>query len=165
MNIRAYALQIILKTRLNAYSNPASETKAVFTTVEQIWTDAITVLSALAIAGQDQSDDQLLVLRDGLSHLGKSNRSLPTAVEPLNWQQLESSLIGLSQAAPKLKQKIVNACTYTALVDGVVIQAESDLLRSIVIAIGCPMPPILMQDSSNSHPTTQRKVKKKASHI
>ena len=123
MNIRAYALQIILKTRLNAYSNPASETKAVFTTVEQIWTDAITVLSALAIAGQDQSDDQLLVLRDGLSHLGKSNRSLPTAVEPLNWQQLESSLIGLSQAVPKLKQKIVNACTYTALVDGVVIQA------------------------------------------
>lgn len=156
-SLRNYTFQLILEQRLVPYLSEASQTPTTeFTTPEQVWPDCVVVLSALALSGQNHPDNQLYVLREGLSRLKVSQRTLPNEMGVLELRKLGESLGRLKQANPKLKQKIVNACTQTALVDGTITLEESDLLRAIVIALGCPMPPVLNTLGSTSRKSASR---------
>ena len=56
---------------------------------------------------------------------------------------LDQAIEKLSQALPNLKQDIVDACAHTVLIDNTVTLAEAELLRTIVVALNCPLPPFL----------------------
>ncbi|MGB0564915.1 MAG: transcriptional regulator, partial [Spirulinaceae cyanobacterium] len=62
---------------------------------------------------------------------------------PCKLSQLGKSLRNLELATPKLKQAIVAACAHTVLEDQQVTLREAELLRAVVIALDCPIPPFL----------------------
>jgi Zn-dependent protease with chaperone function len=140
-----YAVLLVLRQRLSSYFLNKRQDKIVqFTQMSQIWPDCITVLSALAKAGQESPDAIALAFRSGLFRLpGASKQTLPK--EPVNCSLTEvgKSLKRLELATPKLKQSVVDACAYTVLMDQKVNLEEAELLRAIVISLNCPIPPFL----------------------
>ena len=66
-----------------------------------------------------------------------------TAAQAVSPAELTTGLGRLEQAAPKLKQAIVDACAHTVLADNDVTPAEMGLLRAVVITLDCPAPPFL----------------------
>jgi Zn-dependent protease with chaperone function len=148
-----FVLQIVLWHRLEPCIHPESSSKAEqFNTIQEIWTDCILVLSALAKVGQSQPDAIVYAFRSGVFKLPKVE-SLEQPEKPIacNFAEIKKSLDRLRLASPKLKQVLIDACAHTVMVDNQVTSEEADLLRAIVITLDCPIPPFL----------TPRKVAKK----
>lgn len=79
---------------------------------------------------------------------------MPASPPNWNFSELRKSLNRLSVASPKLRQAIVEAGSYTVLLDNAVTDQEAELLRAVVIALSCPLPPFL------NSPAKQRKLSK-----
>lgn len=140
LSLSEYTLQIILERRLQSQT-AITET---YTTLEQIWPDCVTLLSHVASVGHETPSDGIYALRCGLSRLpGGQKYPMPEQLSPNQFQQLDASLKRLAQAVPKLKKALVDACSYTVMLDNTVTSAEAELLRALVIALGCPLPPFL----------------------
>ena len=115
-----------------------------YTTIQQIWSDCVTVLSTLAQIGHEQPDTQVYALRSGLFRLPKaSEQTIPNELRDTNFHGFGESLNRLELATPKLKKAVVDACSHTVMVDGTVTVEEAELLRALVIALDCPLPPFL----------------------
>ncbi|MBW4582264.1 MAG: M48 family metallopeptidase [Tildeniella nuda ZEHNDER 1965/U140] len=138
-----FVLYAVLRHRLQPSS--ATSTQATeFTTIGQIWSDCLILLSGLAQVGQTGTDAIAYAFRSGVYRLpGAGQETLPDAPPACNMKTLKHSLDRLNLATPKLKQAIVDACAHTVLLDNKVTVQETELLRAIVILLDCPMPPFL----------------------
>ncbi|PZV08572.1 MAG: hypothetical protein DCF32_04560 [Leptolyngbya sp.] len=135
-----FPLQLILRKRL---SNSSTET-ATITDIADLWGDAQVVLALLARVGHTRPEDALFAFKLGLAQLpGAKAQTSPNQLPPVNSADINASLSRLEQAAPKLKQTIVDACAHTVLADNDVTPAEMGLLRAVVITLDCPAPPFL----------------------
>ena len=144
LSLSEYVLQVVLQRRLQPYFKKTPPKSVEYTQLDSIWPDCIALLSALAQVGQTTPDAVVYALRSGVSRLpGASQRPLPTAPQAEGLYTIGQSLNRLEQAAPKLKQAIVDACAHTVLVDNKVTLQEAELLRAIVITLDCPIPPFL----------------------
>lgn len=145
LSLSEYAIFVVLRQRLtNYFPSTQPESKVKFTDIKQIWSDCVTVLSALARLGQDSPGAVDIAFQAGLLRLPKnSGETLPTRPGEYSLTQVGESLKRLELAAPKLKQAVVDACAYTVLVDHNVTLDEAELLRAIVISLNCPIPPFL----------------------
>ncbi len=110
--------------------------------------------------GLQRVGPQLSTLLSTLAHVGHSEHQSQQAFEvastqlkeaQLDWlpiqectlQNLDAALTALAAVAPKLKQKIILACSECVCADGHVRPAEAELLRGIADLLDCPMPPVL----------------------
>ncbi|MFO7028858.1 peptidase M48 [Limnospira fusiformis CCALA 023] len=145
LSLSEYAIFVVLRQRLtNYFPSTQPESKVKFTDIKQIWSDCVTVLSALARVGQDSPGAVDIAFQAGLLRLPKnSGETLPTAPGEYSLTQVGESLKRLELAAPKLKQAVVDACAYTVLADHHVTLDQAELLRAIVISLNCPIPPFL----------------------
>ncbi|MEA5450856.1 M48 family metallopeptidase [Leptolyngbya sp. CCNP1308] len=135
-----YPLQLILRKRLSSGSGQP----AAITDINDLWGDALVVLALLARVGHTRPEDALYAFKLGLSQLpGAKTQTSPNQLPPVNSADINASLGRLEQAAPKLKQAIVDACAHTVLADNDVTPAEMSLLRAVVITLDCPAPPFL----------------------
>ncbi|MBW4463251.1 MAG: M48 family metallopeptidase [Nodosilinea sp. WJT8-NPBG4] len=136
-----YPLQLILRKRLSSNSGQP----ATITDINDLWNDALVVLALLARVGHPRPEDALYAFKLGLSQLpGAKMQTSPNQLPPVNSADVNTSLSRLEQAAPKLKQTIVDACAHTVLADNDVTPAEMGLLRAVVITLDCPAPPFLI---------------------
>ncbi|MBD2234328.1 M48 family metallopeptidase [Phormidium tenue] len=135
-----YPLQLILRKRLSSHlGQPAT-----ITDINDLWGDALVVLALLARVGHSRSEDAIYAFKLGISQLpGAKTQASPNELLPVNSTDINASLSRLEQAAPKLKQTIVDACAHTVLADNDVTPAEMGLLRAVVITLDCPAPPFL----------------------
>jgi Zn-dependent protease with chaperone function len=80
-------------------------------------------------------------LNRGMMELG----SYPAQIDlPENWVATADQTLGkLRSCTPRARQKIVKALMASALHDGRITQAESELLRAFCMMLDCPLPPIL----------------------
>jgi hypothetical protein len=71
--------------------------------------------------------------------------SYPAQIDlPENWvATADQTLDKLRSCTPRARQKIVKALMASALHDGHITQAESELLRAFCMMLDCPLPPIL----------------------
>ncbi|WP_439344738.1 M48 family metallopeptidase [Vacuolonema iberomarrocanum] len=139
-----YALQVVLYRRLSTYFSKPAPPKTEFTTLDQVWDDCLVLLSALAQVGHSDKDGQDYAFRSGIYRLpGAGSRELPKGVMPMNLAAVGNSLKRLGKTAPKLKQIAIDACAHTVLLDNNVTIQEAELLRVVVIALDCPIPPFL----------------------
>ncbi|OUL26361.1 transcriptional regulator [Nostoc sp. RF31YmG] len=139
-----FVLQLVLWHRLQPCINPTSTTAVEFTSIEQIWSDSILVLSALARVGQSQPDEIAYAFRSGVFRLpGAGQQEKPDAPVACNFTDIKKSIERLRLASPKLKQALVDACAHTVLLDNKVTPSEADLLRAIAMTLDCPIPPFL----------------------
>ncbi|MEO0378340.1 MAG: M48 family metallopeptidase, partial [Cyanobacteria bacterium P01_A01_bin.17] len=144
LSLSESVLQIILERRLQPHFGAAPDSSVLYTTLDQIWADSVTVLSHLASAGHDIPDTCTYALRCGLFRLpGANQHTIPDQLKPNNFRQFIESLKRLARTTPQLKKALVDACSYTVMLDGTVTVEEAELLRGTVIALGCPIPPFL----------------------
>ena len=57
--------------------------------------------------------------------------------------QIDAALNRLAQAAPIIKKNLLEACIHTVGADGVILEAEAELLRAVADTLDCPMPPFV----------------------
>ncbi|BAY24062.1 peptidase M48 Ste24p [Calothrix sp. NIES-2100] len=139
-----FVLQLVLWHRLEPCINPTSPTTVEFTSIDQIWSDSILVLSALARVGQTQPDEIAYAFRSGVFRLpGAGQQETPDTPVASSFTDLKKSIDRLRLASPKLKQAVVDACAHTVLLDNKVTSSEADLLRAIALTLDCPIPPFL----------------------
>lgn len=146
LSLSEYVLQIVLQRRLMPYFKPEQNNrgKVEYTRVEQVWSDCVTVLTGLARVGHSKTEDAAYALRSGLFCLpNAATQELPQTPPNCGIYDIGNSLNQLEKAAPKLKQAIVDACAHTVMVDNTATIQEVELLRAIVIALDCPLPPFL----------------------
>ncbi|TVQ10354.1 MAG: hypothetical protein EA368_07530 [Leptolyngbya sp. DLM2.Bin27] len=142
LQLKSFTLQLILRKRLAhaMLRHPGAEIDR----LEAIWDDTLTLLSLLARIGHTRQDDALYAFKLGLSQLpGAKKQASPNQLPPVTAAEITASLARLEQAAPKLKQAIVDACAHTVLADNDVTPAEISLLRAVVITLDCPAPPFI----------------------
>ena len=58
-------------------------------------------------------------------------------------KEIDAALNRLAQAAPQIKKNLIETCVQTVGVDGVIQEAEAELLRAISDTLDCPMPPFV----------------------
>lgn len=144
LSLSEYTLQIVLQRRLQPSLKPAQATKIAYTTVASVWADCLTILAGLARVGHTTPEQMTDAFRSGVYRLpGASRQSIPAMPTSTQLYEIGQSLNRLSQAAPKVKRSVVDACAHTVLLDKTVTMREAELLRTIVIALDCPIPPFL----------------------
>jgi uncharacterized tellurite resistance protein B-like protein len=57
--------------------------------------------------------------------------------------QVDAALNRLAFAVPQIKKNVLTACAQTVAADGVIHEAEAELLRAIADSVDCPMPPFV----------------------
>jgi Zn-dependent protease with chaperone function len=146
-----FVLQLVLWHRLQPCINPQASVSVEFTSIEQVWTDGILVLSALARVGHAQADAAAYAFRCGVFRLpGAGRKEISDVLVEANLADVKKSIDRLRLASPKIKQAIVDACAHTVLVDNKVTPQEADLLRAIAMTLDCPIPPFLNPQSRTS---------------
>lgn len=100
------------------------------------------LLSALAHAGERDEAASAQAFAAGEQHLGVQPGSLayhPTSA--IDATTLFRALDQLAQASPGLARRVVDACAWCVAADGTVTIREAELLRTVCVCLGCPMPP------------------------
>jgi len=137
-----YALYLVLLYRLRPYFGKPRSPSHQYSQLVQIWQPCLTVLSALARVSSPKTG--AYALSNGLMRLpGASKLNPPKEPMAASLNAVSQSLKTLEQASPQLKRQIIDACAHTVLADGNVSRLEAELLRAVVIALDCPMPPFL----------------------
>lgn len=146
LSLREYALQTILQYRLAPHFRTEASSKTVYRNLAELQHECIVVISALAHAGHNLQEQIDHAFYSGLSKLftNQSQQLSPSSAISLN--DVGKALKKLRQTDPKLKKKIAEAFVHTVLLDNKTTDSEAELLRAILITLGCPVPPFL-----NSH--------------
>lgn len=142
-SISEFALYSILWERLQVVLAPAGQaTLAV--SQEQIWSDCLLVLSAIAQAGANNSEAVIYAFRSGAYQLPAAKQyPIPPGPVAFRLSDLRQSFDRLKQADTKLKRSLMDSCSYTVMLDNQITQSETELLWAIAIILGCPLPSFL----------------------
>jgi hypothetical protein len=65
--------------------------------------------------------------------------------EACDLAQIDKALDRLTQAAPAIKRRVLEACARVVEVDGELSLREAEILRAVADALDCPMPPVLAE--------------------
>ena len=137
LSIFEFALETIVQHRLAALLGTARpQTKA---DVEEVLSDAIVLLSALAHVGTPTTAEMQAAFRAGVRTLTTADYR-PVACTA---KDLDGVLDRIGAADVSARTQIVAACVQTVLHDRAVTQEEGQLLRAIAIALAAPLPPFL----------------------
>lgn len=149
LSLSEYAIQSVLQYRLEEHFHIGPALTTNVTTLTEVWSECQCLLSALARVGHQRTSDADYAFRNGLSQLSSKGCAPASSTLPqVSLPQLSSALKRLRLAKPALKQSIANACAHTVLTDGQTTHQEAELLRAILISLGCPLPPFIDAVSS-----------------
>jgi len=101
---------------------------------------ASVVLSLLAYRGHANETDARRAFQAAFLDLQREAALLPR--EQCTLKAFDAALAELNQAAFPVKRRIIAALTVCIAADGRVTLEESELLRAVAAALGCPLPPI-----------------------
>lgn len=140
-----YVLQKIILRHLDAQFHGARKPIVQYYSINGVTADCEVLLSALAYAGQNQPGKVQAAFQQGATPLNASARAPLNlrAPEECGLEQVEAALDRLVEAVPQLKKSVINACAQTVAADGVIEEAEAELLRAIAETLDCPLPPFV----------------------
>jgi len=134
-----FVIRTILRRQLAAKSTHAEPVR--FRDINAVKAEALLLLATLARAGASEPQAQANAFARGVARLGLTATLPPDA--PLHADAVSDALDRLRQLAPLKKASVVLACVDTALADQVLLVPEMELLRTIGMAIDCPLPPMV----------------------
>ncbi len=102
---------------------------------------AAVVLSTLAYVGQKEPEDVERAFQAGRKNLLGQAVLVPRRAMHACGPSI-AALAELAQASPNVKRRIIAGVTACIAADGQVTVEESELLRAIAAALGCPVPPM-----------------------
>jgi uncharacterized tellurite resistance protein B-like protein len=140
-----YVLQKIVLRHLEPCFVRARKPVVQYYALKPLAPDCAVLLSALAYVGQDEPDKVRFAFQQGAQPLSQ-NAQVPLGLVPQDaceLEQVDAALNRLSLAVPQIKKNVLNACAQTVAADGVIQEAEAELLRAIADTLDCPMPPFI----------------------
>jgi Zn-dependent protease with chaperone function len=134
-----WTLHQILLRHLRPQFEPVKDYPIRYYGLQKLGPQISTLVSTLAYASQH--DDEV-AFQAGAKHLS----DVPVELLPrerCGVGQLDAALLELRHAAPKLRARLVDACSACICADQSVSVEEGELLRAICDMLNCPMPPLL----------------------
>ncbi|HEY7314437.1 MAG TPA: M48 family metallopeptidase [Gemmataceae bacterium] len=147
VSIFEYALHCVLKRHLDAdFQRVRPRTR--YGSAIKLAPQVATVLSRLAWEGQPEEEAARTAFEAGMRcYLGGDlgpYRLLPPAQCPL--AAFDAALRTLAEATPDIKRRVVVSGATCILADRQVTVREGELLRAISATLGCPMPPLYIEE-------------------
>ncbi|MGB8701247.1 MAG: M48 family metalloprotease, partial [Thermosynechococcaceae cyanobacterium] len=142
--VSEFALFLVLQRRLEMQGPQGQARTGSSVGLDQLWDESLTLLSALASAGDTHPNAIAYAFRCGAFKLPTAaQETVPEQGPDWTLDTVRQSLDRLRQADAQAKQALVNACAHTVLLDPDVTIQEAELLRAIAIVLDCPIPPFL----------------------
>jgi hypothetical protein len=140
-----FVLQKIILHHLTPQFGQAPRTTVQYYSLKPLVPDCAAVLSAMANVSSDDAAEIQKAFDTGAPYLrapgdGELNL-LPR--EQCGVNQIDAALNRLAQASPLIKKNLIEACIHTVGADGVILEAEAELLRAVADTLDCPMPPFV----------------------
>jgi Zn-dependent protease with chaperone function len=136
-----FVIRTVLKRQLSAKASHAERVR--FRDIEAVKADVLLLLATLARAGSSDPAAQKLAFARGAARVGFADEIPAVTGTAIEADAMSAALDRLRQLAPLKKPALVLACVDTALADDKLLVAEVELLRTIGMAIDCPLPPTL----------------------
>ena len=143
-----FVLQKIVTRHLAPKFGGARNATVQFYTLKPLVPDCAVILSALANVGSADGGEIRKAFASGAPFLRAPENSglLLLPATECGVEQVSAALDRLTLAVPIIKKNLLEACTRVAGADGVLLEAEAELLRAIADTLDCPMPPFLQAD-------------------
>jgi hypothetical protein len=144
IEIHEYALQHMLRRHLEPQFRSVGRPVIQFHVLKPLVPDLVVLLSVLAHVGNEPPEAVAAAFDAGIRGLnlqGVEVQALELA--QANLKELDAALGRLSEAAPVLKRRILEASANAVAADGRLAVREAELLRAIADALDCPLPPYL----------------------
>ena len=139
-----FVLQKIVLRHLASKFGGAPAATVQFYTLKPLVPDCAVILSALANVGSDNAGEIQKAFAAGTPYL-RAPANVPLellARESCGVEQLDTALNRLALAVPIIKKNLIEAAVQVVGADGVIVEAEAELLRAIADTLDCPMPPL-----------------------
>ena len=139
-----FVLQKIVLRHLSSKFGEARPATVQFYTLKPLLPDCVVVMSALANIGSadDQEKEKAFAVGAPFLH-GPADMPLPLLPRELcGVDQIDAALNRLALAVPIIKKNLLEACARVVGADGVILEAEAELLRAVADTLDCPMPPL-----------------------
>ena len=136
-----YALQKSLMRHLELSFTRSTGTKVKYRSLVPVLDDVAALLTGLAVVGSPDEAGRDAAFAAGVRELLVNTSSHPMKRGAFcDLAAIDAGLDRLVQASPEVKRTLLKACRETVAHDGVVGQAEYELLRAIADCLDCPMP-------------------------
>lgn len=139
-----FVLQKIILRHLASKFGGASLTTVQFYTLKPLVPDCAVVLSALANVGSNDAGEIQKAFAAGAPFL-RAPVNVPLELlsrESCGVEPLDAALNRLALAVPIIKKNLIEAAARVLGADGVILEAEAELLRAVADTLDCPMPPL-----------------------
>jgi len=134
-----YCLTRLVASYVQDAGDPAGRSKPGRGGVAGARDAALTLLAALAAAGNDDPAQAAHAFAGGLAAL-LPGESVPYAPPADTWRALDAGWVTLDAVAPPHKQRLVHAMVVAVRDDGVLTLHEAELLRTACALLHCPLP-------------------------
>jgi hypothetical protein len=134
-----FVIRTILRRQLAANAGRVERVK--YRNLDPIKADMVLLLATLARAGSADAEEQKAAFARGADSLGMKDPLPPETTFAAD--VMSAALDRLRVVAPLVKPGVVAACVNTAFADEKLTVAEMELMRTIGMAIDCPLPPML----------------------
>lgn len=143
-----FVLQKIVLHHLAPQFGQAPRAIVQFYSIKPLAPDCAVLLSGLANAGSNNAGEIQKAFGAGAPYLRAPDDGALQLLPPekCGVNQMDAALNRLAQASPLIKKNLLDACIHTVGADGVILEAEAELLRAVSDTLDCPMPPFLKLD-------------------
>ncbi len=138
-----WSLQKILEKRLGTYFRPEKRELSGHEAVVQMRDEAGLLLSVMARAGHELSEEARQAFDQGADFLGLWGRLTFREEKKDTLKELDQSLERLKRLAPLEKRLLLGACAACIAFDRQVSSSQGELFRAVSDFLDCPMPPLL----------------------
>ena len=140
-----FVLQKIITHHLAPQFGQAPRAVVQYYSIKPLVPDGAVLLSALANVGSSDAGEIQKAFEAGAPYLRAPDDSGLTLLprEQCGVDQIDTALNRMAQAAPLIKKNLLEACIHTVGADGVILEAEAELLRAVADTLDCPMPPFV----------------------
>jgi Zn-dependent protease with chaperone function len=139
-----FVLQKIVLRHLASKFGSAAPTAVQFYTLKPLVPDCAVILSALANVGSNDAGEIQKAFALGAPYL-RAPAGVPLELlgrDQCGVEPLDAALNRLALAVPIIKKNLIEAAVQVVGADGVILEAEAELLRGIADTLDCPMPPL-----------------------
>jgi len=139
-----FVLQKIILRHLASKFGDARPAPVQFYTLKPLVPDCAVVLSALANVGSSDDGEIQKAFAVGAPFL-RAPADVPLALLPrenCGVDQIDAALNRLALAVPIIRKNLLEAAARVVGADGVILEAEAELLRAVADTLDCPMPPL-----------------------
>ena len=139
-----FVLQKIIRRHLAPKFGGTPSATVQFYTLKPLVPDCAVILSALANVGSGDAKEVQTAFAAGAPFL-RAPVDMPPALLPrenCGVEQIDAALNRLALAVPIIKKNLLEASARVIGADGVILEAEAELLRAIADTLDCPIPPL-----------------------